>query len=42
MTVEGSPVTGGVFQPEEEERMNYHMLKIRQTMEIAPEKAYCV
>ena len=42
MTVEGSPVTADVFQPEEEEGMNYHMLKIWQTMEIAPEKAYCV
>lgn len=33
---------GFVFQPEEDEGMNYHMLKIRQTMEIAPEKSYCV
>ena len=31
-----------LFQPEDEEGMKYHMLKIRQTMEIAPETAYCV
>ena len=29
-------------KPEEDEGMKYHMLKIRQTMEIAPDKAYCV
>ena len=35
-------LTPSFFQPEEEEGMKYHMLKIRQTMEIAPDKAYCV
>ena len=37
-----TPILLTVFQPEDDEGMKYHMLKIRQTMEIAPDKAYCV
>ena len=33
---------GDLLQPDEDDGYNYHMLKIRATMEIAPEKAYCV
>ena len=31
-----------VFQPDEDDSFRHHMLKIKSTMEIAPEKAYCV
>ena len=31
-----------LLQPDEDDGYNYHTLKIRATMEIAPEKAYCV
>jgi len=29
-------------KPDDDEGFNHHMLKIRSTMEIAPEKAYCM
>ena len=34
------PVLIYVFQPEDDAGFNHHMLKIKSTMEIAPEKAY--